>query len=143
MPDEAPYRNFNFHVAVDGLPELAFQEVVLPGVRIEVVEYRTGADTVSGTRKLPGRATTGNAVLRRGVDKDLSLWSWFKAVRDGNLDRRDVFVALLDAERLEVRRWQLARAWPVAYEPGPLHARKNEIAIETLELACERLEIEG
>lgn len=142
MPDEAPYRTFNFRVEVDGLPETDFQEVVLPGVRIEVVEYRMGADKVSGTRKLPGRATTGNLVLRRGIDQDLSLWNWFKTVRDGDLDRRNVVIVLLDAERVEVRRWQISRAWPTAYEPSPLHAQKNEIAIETLELACEGLEIE-
>ena len=53
MPDEAPYRNFNFRVEIDGLPETTFREVVIPGTRIEVVEYRVGADKVSGTRKLP------------------------------------------------------------------------------------------
>ncbi len=143
MPDEAPYRSFNFHVEIDGLPEASFREVVIPGVRIEVVEYRTGADKVSESRKLPGRATTGNVVLRRGVDEDLALWNWFKAVRDGALDRRNVVIVLLDAERVEVRRWQVQGAWPTAYEPSPLHAGKNEIAIETLELTCERVDIEA
>jgi hypothetical protein len=42
MPDEAPYRNFNFLVRVDGLPETGFTQVVIPGSRIEIVEYRTG-----------------------------------------------------------------------------------------------------
>jgi phage tail-like protein len=142
MPDEAPYRNFNFRVEVDGLPELAFREVVIPETRIEVVEYRVGADNVSGTRKLPGRAVTGNIVLSRGIDQGLALWEWFKAVRDGNLDRRSVVIVLLDTERSEVRRWQVSRAWPVAYESSPLHAQGNEVVIETLELACERLDIE-
>ena len=90
MPDEAPYRNFNFRVEVDGLPELGFQEVVIPWTRIEFVEYREGGDNVSGTRKLPARAVTGNVVLRRGIDQDLALWNWFKSVRDGTLDRRNV-----------------------------------------------------
>ena len=142
MPDEAPYRNFNFRVEIDGLPETTFREVVIPGTRIEVVEYRVGADKVSGTRKLPGRAVTGSVVLRRGVDQDLSLWNWFKAVRDGDLDRRSVVIVLLDAERTEVRRWQVSRAWPAAYEPSALHAQGNEVVIETLELACEGVDLE-
>ena len=54
MPDEAPYRNFNFRVEIIGLSELAFREVVLPETRIEMVEYRVGSDPVSRTRKLPG-----------------------------------------------------------------------------------------
>jgi phage tail-like protein len=51
-------------------------------------------------------------------------------------------ITLLDAERLAVRRWAIARAWPAKYESGPLQARGNEVVIETLELACERVEIE-
>jgi phage tail-like protein len=143
MPDEAPYRNFNFRVEVDNLPETSFREVVIPDTRIEVVEYRTGTDALSDTRKLPGRAVTGNLVLRRGVDKDLALWNWFKTVRDGNLDRRNVEILLLDAEHNAVRRWLIRGAWPVAYESSPLHAQGNEVVVETLELACERLDIEA
>jgi phage tail-like protein len=142
MPDEAPYRNFNFRVEIAGLSELAFRKVVLPETRIEVVEYRVGSDPTSSARKLPGRALTGNVVLKRGIDHDLSLWAWFKAVRDGTLDRRDGFIVLLDTERTEVRRWNLFRTWPVAYEPSALHASKTEVAIETLELACEAIDIE-
>ena len=48
MPDEAPYRNFNFHVLIDGLPETGFREVVIPGTRLEVVEYRVGSDPSPG-----------------------------------------------------------------------------------------------
>ena len=143
MPDEAPYRSFNFHVEVDGLPELGFHEVVIPWTRIEVAEYREGGDNVSGTRKLPARAVTGNVVLRRGIDQDLALWNWFRSVRDGNLDRRNVVIVLLDTERTEVRRWNVSRAWPTVFEFSPLHASKNEIAIETIELACERVDVEA
>jgi len=142
MPDEAPYRNFNFRVEIIGLSELEFRDVVLPETRIEVIEYRVGGDPTSRTRKLPGRAHTGNVVLKRGIDRDLSLWAWFKTVRDGALDRRDGFIALLDTEGTEVRRWNISRAWPVAYEPSALHALKTEVAIESLELACEAIDIE-
>ena len=137
MPDHAPYRNFNFRVEIDGLPESGFSEVVVPETRIEVVEYREGSDPSSGTRKLPGRARVGNVVLRRGIDQDLALWNWFRTVRDGDLDRRDVSIVLLDAGRVEVRRWNVRRAWPTAYSFGPLQGRGNDVVVETLELACE------
>ena len=142
MPDAAPYRNFNFSVEIDGLAEIHFSEAVIPDTRIEVVEYREGADKTSTSLKLPGRAVVGSVVLRRGIDHNLALWNWFKAVRDGNLDRRNVVITLLDAERLAVRRWMIARAWPAKYEFGPLQARGNEVVIETLELACESVEVE-
>jgi len=140
MPDHAPYRNFNFRVEIDGLPETGFSEVVVPETRIEVVEYREGGDHTSGTRKLPGRAKVGNVVLRRGIDQDLSLWNWFRTVRDGDLDRRNVAIILLDATRTDVRRWAVQQAWPTAYILGPLQGHGNEVVIETLELACERVD---
>jgi len=140
MPDHAPYRNFNFRVEIDGLPETGFSEVVVPETRIEVVEYREGGDHTSGTRKLPGRAKVGNVVLRRGIDQDLSLWNWFRTVRDGDLDRRNVAIILLDATRTDVRRWAVQQAWPTAYIFGPLQGHGNEVVIETLELACERVD---
>ena len=142
MPDEAPYRDFNFNVEIDGLPETSFSEVVIPETRIEVVEYRVGSDPVSSSRKLPGRAKIGNVVLRRGIDQELSLWNWFRTVRDGTLDRRNVVITLLDAERVAVRRWTILRAWPAAYASSPLHGLGNEVVIETLELACESVNVE-
>jgi len=142
MPDTAPYRNFNFGVEIDGIGEIHFSEAVIPELRIELVEYREGADKTSTSRKLPGRVVVGNVVLRRGIDHNLALWNWFKAVRDGNLDRRTVVITLLDAERVAVRRWTIARAFPVTFEFGPLRARGNEVVIETLELACEGVDVE-
>ena len=39
-------------------------------------------------------------------------------------------------------RWHLRDAWPVKFEGPTLNATGNEVAIETLELAHEGLEIE-
>ena len=39
-------------------------------------------------------------------------------------------------------RWTLHEAWPVKLEGPGLNATGNEIAIESMELACERIEIQ-
>ncbi len=67
MPDRQPYRNFNFRVEIDGIAEAQFAEVEVPDAEIAVVEYREGADKTSASRKLPGRVSYGNVVLRRGI----------------------------------------------------------------------------
>ena len=143
MPDEAPYRTFNFRVEIDGIASASFSEVTLPVASIDVVEYREGGDKVSSSRKLPGRARFGNVVLRRGVTRELDLYQWFRAVLSGDLQRRDVLIVLENAEREPVRAWQVRRAWPCRYESPALDARASEVAIETLELACEGIEVEG
>ena len=51
-------------------------------------------------------------------------------------------ITLLDEQRQAVLRWHLRNAWPVKIEGPTLNATGNEVAIETLELAHEGLEIE-
>jgi phage tail-like protein len=141
MPSAHPHRNFNFVVEIDGIERAAFSEAILPSAELEVVEYREGADKTSVSRKLPGRLKLGNLVLKRGIADDLTLWQWFKTVAVGDFDRRNVVVTLLDSSRQPVRRWELHDAWITKIEGPTLNANANEVAIETLELTCERLEL--
>jgi phage tail-like protein len=143
MPDRQPYRDFNFRVEIDGIGEAQFCEVSIPEAEITVVEYREGADKTSATRKLPGRVRYGNIVLKRGVTGDLALWEWFRAIAAGDFQPRDVAIILLDAERQPVIRWTAAGAWPTKYDSSDLNAKGNEVVIELLELAVERVEIEA
>jgi phage tail-like protein len=143
MPDRQPYRTYNFRVEIDGIGEAQFAEVVVPSAEIAVVEYREGADKTSATRKLPGRVSYGNVVLKRGITADLSLYQWFRAVSQGDFQPRNALIVLLDAQREDVRRWLARDAWPVKYHGPALNAKNNEVAIETLELAVEEIEIEA
>ena len=142
MPDEAPYRNFNFRVEIDGIANAGFAEVEIGDATIEVVEYREGSDRGSQVRKLPGRVRYGNVVLRRGVSQDLDLYRWFAAIRDGDLQRRNVAIVLQDASFADVRRWHVHDAWVTRYAGPTLEARGNDVVIEEVELACERIDVE-
>jgi phage tail-like protein len=137
-----PYANFNFVVEIDGVEVGAFSEVDLPEATIEAIEYRDGSDLSSGARKLPGRVSYTNVVLRRGLSGRTDLWEWFRATRDGMLERRNVAIVLLDEARKPVQRWLLRDAWPVRYSSSRLDGRGNEVVIETLELAYEGFELE-
>ena len=137
-----PYPNHNFEVSIVGVADdLGFSEVELPSGEIDVIEYREGRDATT-VRKLPGLVTYPNVTLKRGINGYLELYNWWKFARDGNIRRSDVTIKLLDEQRQEVMRWNLSRAWPVKLEAGPLNARGNDVAIETLELAHEGFEIE-
>ena len=138
-----PYPNHNFEVSIAGVADedLGFSEVELPSGEIEVIEYREGRDGTT-VRKLPGLVTYPNVTLKRGINGYLELYNWWKSARDGDIRRTGVTIKLLDEQRREVMRWNLSRAWPVKLEAGPLNARANEVAIETLELAHEGFEIE-
>jgi phage tail-like protein len=83
-------------------------------------------------------------VLRRGITGDLALYHWWDAVRNGDQKvRRGVVISLLSEDRTDVvLTWKLARAWPAAISFGPLRGLGQELAIESLELAYDRLELE-
>ncbi len=137
-----PYLNFNFTVDIGAGDELGFSEVEGLSGEIEVIEYREGADRVNTARKLPGLAKFSNVKLKRGITGRTDLFEWWKTVRDGQVQRRNVTITLLDEQRQPVMRWLLRNAWPVKVEGPALNASGNEVAIETLELAHEGLEID-
>jgi phage tail-like protein len=136
-----PYLNFNFSVEIEGVQVAGFSEAQLPEGRIEAVTYREGTDRVSNPRLLPGRVEYGPVVLRRGFTGDPALFQWWKELVDGAVDRRNVSIVLLDERRQEVARWNLRRAWPQKWAGPSLRGLGNEVAIETLELAHEGIEL--
>jgi phage tail-like protein len=108
-----------------------------------VIEYRTGADNPTTVRKLPGLTKYPNIVLKRGLTRDLSLWNWRQSVVNGKTERRSGSIILLDEARKVVLRWRFVEGWPVKWEGPGLNATANEVAIETLEIAHEGLELDS
>ena len=141
------YCNFNFLVDLgtgsDG-PTAGFEDVRLPEVWLDVIEYRNGNDKENSVRKLTGLEHCGNALLKRGAIGSLNLYQWYNDVRNGNQNAlRTVTIQLQNEDHTAVvLTWKLLRARPVKFSFGPLNGKGNDVLIETLELACERLEME-
>ena len=142
------YCNFNFLVDLgtgnsDG-PAAGFEDVRLPEVWLDVLEYRNGNDKENAVRKLTGLEHCGNALLKRGAIGSLNLYQWYNDVRNGNQNAlRTVTIQLQNEDHTAVvLTWKLLRARPVKLSFGPLNGKGNDVLIETLELACERLEME-
>lgn len=139
-----PYSAFNFIVEIDGEQIAAFQEV--SGLESEntPIEYREGADAMNTLRKLPGIEKYPNVVLKRGITGSTALWDWRKEVRDGGTafpPVRDVVIHLQDEQHNNVYKWQLTNAWLCKLTGPTLNAQSNELAIETAELAYDRIDI--
>jgi phage tail-like protein len=135
-----PYRCFNFLVEIDAVTVAGFSEVSGLTAETEVIEYRTGG-TLGGARKLAGLTKYANITLKRGMTQNLELWNWYKNVVEGKTDRRSASIVLLNEAHQELLRWSVVDAWPGKWDGPALNARHNEIAIETLELAHEGLEL--
>lgn len=135
-----PFQNFRFRVEIDGIVQTAFTECTGLGSHIEVVEIREGTDAPSASRKIPGRVTYPDIVLKWGVTQSRELYNWHLAVINGQLQRKNGSVVLLDAKRSEVLRWNFSDAWPSKWDGPTLNAMSHDVAIEALTITCERQE---
>ncbi|PYS90796.1 MAG: phage tail protein [Acidobacteria bacterium] len=134
-----PYNNFNFLVEIDGITRAAFHEVSGFDSTIDVVEHREGGENTT-MRKLPGQTKYSNIVLKWGITDDLELYTWHRQAVLGNLQRRNGSIVGLDRQGNEIVRWNFFNAWPSKYDGPDYNAEGNDIAIETLELAHEKVE---
>jgi phage tail-like protein len=136
-----PFLNFNFLVEIDGNTVGSLTEADLPEATVEITEYREGGERQFSGRRLPGRVTFSHLILRRGFTTDRTFFDWWRAVAEGNLDRRNVSVILRDQTGQVVARWNFRNALPAKYSAPTFRARGNEVAIESLELAVEGMEL--
>ena len=134
-----PYLAGHFLVEIDGILAAAFSEVSGIEASIEVIEYRTGNQPT--VQKIPGLHKFTNITLKRGMVRDASLWNWIKTVIDGKVQRANVSIILLDPLNQPVWRWNLTNAWPCKWTGPVLNANSSEVAIETLEIAHEGLDL--
>jgi phage tail-like protein len=145
---DRPYTQFNFLVDIgDGVtegPSAGFQEVSAISTEVAVIEYRTGNSRENSVRKITGLNKASDVTLKRGIIGSLSLYQWLDDIRNGNQNAlRTVTIELQNEDHTEiVETWKLLRARIVKHSSGPFHARGNDVAMEEIVLAYERLELE-
>jgi len=143
-----PYAAYNFELVVTGISDDgravkgSFAEVSGLEVDLPPIEYRNGSEDTT-VRKIPGLKKFTAVTLKRGIIGDLAFWNWVLAGMNGSVIRTEVAIVLLDESRSEVMRWNLKRVWPSKWTGPGLNAKNNEIAMETLELCHEGLDIDG
>jgi len=142
-----PYPNHSFHIVVYGVSDDgdavsgAFSEISGLELEIEPIEYRNGNEP-NLPRKIPGLRKYTNITCKRGVTGHHAFWDWIKQAADGQVRRVDGAIMLMDEQQAEVMRWNFSRAWPCKYT-GPLfNAAANEIAMESIEICVEKLELD-
>jgi phage tail-like protein len=136
-----PFAAFNFLVEIDNVTVAGFSECSGINTETDAIEYRTGNLDITVT-KLPGLKKFGNITLKRGFTDSKELWEWRKKVLDGKTERQSGSIVLLNESRQEAMRWNFREAWPRKWDGPSFNAKTNEVAIETLEIVCEGIELE-
>jgi len=136
-----PYRNFNFLVEISGITQAGFTDCTGFSASNDPIEYREGGNFANSPHKLPGMTKYTNITLKWGLTDSHELYDWFRDVVNGKVDRRNGSIIVLDIDgKTEKVRWNFFDAWPTKFDHPDFSAKSNEIAIETMELAVERLE---
>ncbi len=137
-----PFRVYNFAIEIDGVPSGAFAEVGGLTAEGDAVDYREGTDLQRNVRKLVGLRKYTNLTLKRGYTPDSALWKWYNNIMNGEPDRRNVTIVLMNEAREPVLRWHAENAWINKIEGPAFKASGNEVAMESVELVHEGLTLE-
>jgi phage tail-like protein len=118
-----------------------FSEISGLDSSIEIFDYKEGGRN-DFVHKLATRASFGNITFKRGVALTPDLWQWFDKVRQGSFGaRRGVMIAHLAADGTPALVWLVTRALPLKYVGPSWNAGQSSVAIESLEIAHEGLEL--
>ncbi|GAA3818927.1 phage tail protein [Streptomyces phyllanthi] len=144
---EDPYASYNFQIIVTNVSDdgvaVSGSFTEMSGLELEIppIEYRNGSEDIT-VRKIPGLKKFTNLTFKRGITGHVGFWNWVVEALNGKVRRTSGSIVLLDENRQEAMRWNFDRGWPTKYTGPTLSATKNEIAMETLVLAVEKLEID-
>lgn len=137
-----PLVSVSFYVEVQGVFTGTFRGCTGLGSQSEVIEnLSAGAGGVTHIYKIPGVTRWTNIVLKRGVTDSMDVWAWRKQVEEGKVNeaRKNGSIIMYDQTNTEVARWNFENGWPAKISGPNLDASTNEIAIEELEIAHEKL----
>jgi phage tail-like protein len=138
-----PYKNFKFRIKMDGKAVAGIAEVTgIPTTQVSRSKYNK--------TKQPGLTKFSSVTLKRGITSDADFLNWVNNVAThgrSNAEnkkkflKKDITIELLDEDGTLVLSYLLAGVW-ISKITGPnLNARGNEVAIETIELQHEGLEV--
>jgi phage tail-like protein len=137
---------FRVQITIDGneLGDAFFKSVTGLKYESEVVDYHEGGFNVT-TRRLVGPTKWPNLVLKRGFAGPplVELLNWRRSWLDDDpksvLVRANGKIVQLSSDLKQVCAWKFYDGWPCKWEGPEYDASKDELAIETLEIAHEGL----
>ena len=138
---EWPIPKFRFEVKWDS-NVMSFQEVSGLDIEAQAIEYRRGDSPSFSVMKMPGLKKYTDVTMKKGVLKsDNKFWDWFNQIKMNTVKRIPVTISLLDEEGKPTMVWTLANAWPTKISGTDLKSTGNEVAVETIVIAHEGIQI--
>lgn len=150
-----PFPAFNFYISLldtpgGGISSLfssndaylsgGFTECTGLDATLTVEDYNAGGVN-DRVLKFPTRMTFSNIVLKRGIGFNEDLWNWHYDYASGRGKRRDGLIILHSATQQPLKVWSFRRGLPLKWSGPTLNATSSAVAIETIEIAHEGIEV--
>jgi phage tail-like protein len=139
-----PLPKFYFSVQLGEDEGVTFQEVSGLQTESKPIEYRHGNSKIFAPIKMPGMFSVGNVTLKKGIFiGDTKFFAWFSEIKMNLIKRRTVVINLIDEAGKAKISWTLNNAFPTKVTGTDLKSTGNEVAVESIELAFETLDIKA
>ncbi len=154
LPRLDPLPGYNFRIALiegdsvgvallsglSGLLMGGFSEVSGLDASIGIYEHLEGGVN-DRVHKFPDRASYSNITLKRGVGLSEDLWLWHQAFVSGEGAAKNGLIVLSNDLGIPIKVWTFFNGIPVKWTGPELNALNSAIAVESLEIAHEKLEL--
>jgi phage tail-like protein len=107
---------------------------------MEIHEYKEGGVN-NYVHQFVTRANFSKITLKRGIVLSDDLWKWHYDYVQGKGKRKDGTIALMNEEGKRVKVWMFKRGIPSKWTGPSFNATQNGVAIETLEISHEGIEL--
>jgi len=143
-----PLPVYNYKVEIDGVA-VSFSEISGLSIAFETTTYKE-SPTASGQLGptilyMPAQRQGVNISLRKGLVRGTSiatLYSWINTTKINQIQKKDIYVRLMDEEGNAVVSWKVINAFPTKLDAPSFDANSNDVAVESMELMADRVIIE-
>ncbi len=139
-----PLPVYNYQVTLGSLA-LGVSEISGLSIEYEPVTYKHGLSFVMGVKIIPGMRQPVKLTMKRGIVKRGE--TFYRWLRDTYADpftntQQDILIDLCDEAGVPIVRWKVQGAMPIKIDAPTFDSNSNEVAIETIEVIAQNLQIE-
>ncbi len=142
-----PLPVYNYKVNIDSTT-VAFSEVSGLNIAYETKVYieSTTKSNQHGPEYfiMPAQPTTTTLSLKKGLvpaKSQAALYDWINSISINQVIKKDIVISLCDETGKAVVTWKVLNAFPTKLEAPTFDASSNEVAIESMDLMADGIEI--
>jgi len=135
-----PLPVYNYKVEI-GSDTIAFSEVSGLSISHETTTYKESPveSGAPGPRvmHMPAQGTPANVTLKKGLVRSASMatfYSWINSIQINQIEKKNVYISLLDESGNPVIRWTVTNAFPTKLDAPTFDANSNDVGIESMEI---------